>query len=231
MTIAAGTKVALVGRSGSGKSTLGKLLIGMYLPTAGRVLFDGKDLASLDLPAVRQQMGVVLQEPHLIAGSLRDNIGLASDGASFDEIVDAATKAAIHDDIEKLPMRYETVVTEGGGTFSGGQRQRCVVARALLSSPAVLLLDEATSALDNVSQRVIEMNLSRSSATRIVIAHRLSTVRDADQIVVVERGRVVEHGHHDELVAKRGAYYRLIEGQLHAEAAAAPAEAVAVSVA
>ena len=214
LAIEPGTKVALVGRSGSGKSTLGKLILGMYMPSAGRILFDGRDLANLDLQAVRSQIGVVLQQPHLMAGSLRENIALAVDGASYDEVVEAAKKAAIHDDIEQLPMGYQTVVTEGGSTFSGGQRQRCVIARALLASPAVLLLDEATSALDNLSQRAIEGHLSRSTATRIVIAHRLSTVRDADLIVVVEGGRIVEKGRHDELLAKREAYFELVKAQL-----------------
>jgi ABC-type bacteriocin/lantibiotic exporter with double-glycine peptidase domain len=216
LVIEPGTKVALVGRSGSGKSTLGKLLLGMYLPSAGRILFDGKDLANLDLQAVRSQIGVVLQSPYLISGTLRDNIGLASDGANYDQIVAAAKKAAIHDDIARLPMGYQTLVTEGGATFSGGQRQRCVIARALLASPAVLLLDEATSALDNVSQRAIEGHLARSTATRIVIAHRLSTVRDADLIVVVDHGRVIEKGRHDDLLAKRGVYFELVKAQLGA---------------
>ena len=213
LTVEPGTKVALVGRTGAGKSTLGKLLLAMHMPTCGRVLFDEHDLASLDLQAVRSQIGAVLQEPYLAAGTLRENIALTAEGASYADVVDAAKRAALHDDIASLPMGYQTLVTDGGTTFSGGQRQRCVIARALLSSPSILLLDEATSALDAESQRVVETHLARSKATRIVIAHRLSTVIDADQIVVVERGRIVEAGRHDELIAKRGAYFDLVRAQ------------------
>ena len=132
---------------------------------------------------------------------------------SYDDVVRAATRACV-DDVQRTPMKYETVVGEGGASFSGGQRQRMVIARALVSSPALLLFDEATSALDNLSQAVVEQSLASSRATRIVIAHRLSTVRDADTIVVLDRGRVVEQGTHEELVAARGAYYTLVRAEL-----------------
>ncbi|HEX3771697.1 MAG TPA: ATP-binding cassette domain-containing protein [Polyangiaceae bacterium] len=220
LTIARGMKVALVGASGSGKSTLGKLLLGLYLPTAGRILFDGRDVTSLDLQALRRQMGAVLQEPFLLTGSLRDNIALAAEGAPFEAIVAAATRAAIHDDIEKMPMKYGTLVSEGGAAFSGGQRQRCVIARALVSQPAVLLLDEATSALDNVSQAAVERHLAESTATRIVVAHRLSTIIDSDLIVVLSRGRIVEKGRHADLLSARGAYYELVRAQMGSESEA-----------
>jgi ATP-binding cassette, subfamily B, bacterial len=213
LEIEAGMKVAIVGPSGSGKSTLGRLLLGLYLPTTGRISFDGRDVKTLDLEALRRRMGVVLQDPFLLAGSLRDNIALGADDAPQEAVVDAARRAAIHDDIERMAMGYSTRVSEGGSTFSGGQRQRIVIARALLSTPAVLLLDEATSALDGLSQAVVEENLARSASTRIVIAHRLSTIADADRIIVLRKGQVVEQGTHDALLAKRAAYFDLVHSQ------------------
>jgi ABC-type bacteriocin/lantibiotic exporter with double-glycine peptidase domain len=224
LDIRAGMKVALVGASGSGKSTLGKLLLGMYLPTSGRILIDGKDVASLDLQALRRRIGAVLQEPHLMAGSIRDNIAMGAESAPLARVVEAAQRAALHDDIEKMPMGYSTLVSEGGSAFSGGQRQRCVIARAMLGSPALLLLDEATSALDNLSQAVVERHLAESTATRIVVAHRLSTVIDADLIVVLDRGRIVEQGTHDSLLRARGAYHDLVRAQLEPERIAEAAE-------
>lgn len=216
LAIESGTKVALVGASGSGKSTLGKLLLGLYLPSAGRILFDGKDVASMDLEGLRRRMGVVLQEPFLLSGTIRENIALGAENVPFERIVDAAEAAALREDVEKMPMRFDTLVSEGGTAFSGGQRQRCVIARALVARPAVLLLDEATSALDNLSQAVIEQHVATSTATRIVVAHRLSTVVDADQILVLDKGAIVERGTHTELVAARGRYYELIQAQLGA---------------
>jgi ABC-type bacteriocin/lantibiotic exporter with double-glycine peptidase domain len=216
LQIESGTKVALVGASGSGKSTLGRLLLGLYMPTSGRILFDGKDVVSLDLEALRRRMGVVLQEPFLLPASIRENIARGAEGATLARVKEAAEKAAIHEDVERMAMGYETLVAEGGSSFSGGQRQRLVIARALVSSPAVLLLDEATSALDNFSQSIVEWNLAQSTATRIVIAHRLSTVIDADQILVLHKGSIVERGTHDELLAKQGHYYALVRAQLGA---------------
>ncbi|MCC7538178.1 MAG: ATP-binding cassette domain-containing protein, partial [Deltaproteobacteria bacterium] len=213
LEIVSGTKVALVGPSGSGKSTLGKLLLGFYPPSSGRVLFDGRDIARLDLPALRRQVGVVLQEPYLFNASIRTNLSLNAPAAKMSEIMEAARRAAIHDEIAKLPMHYETLVSEGGGTFSGGQRQRLAIARALVHAPALLFLDEATSALDNVSQGLVEAGLADTRCTRIVIAHRLSTVADADLVVALDKGRIVETGRHAELMERRGFYWNLVRAQ------------------
>lgn len=211
--IPAGAKVAIVGCSGSGKSTLGKLLLGFYAPQSGQIAFDGRDLTQLDLPALRAQLGVVLQHEHLFAGPIRDNLAVGAPGAPFAELVRACKQAAIHGDISRMPMQYETVLASGGANLSGGQRQRLALARALVRRPAVLLLDEATSALDNASQAEIEAALSGLGCTRVLVAHRLSTVADADLILVLERGRLVEQGAHVELAARRGAYWRLIAAE------------------
>jgi ABC-type bacteriocin/lantibiotic exporter with double-glycine peptidase domain len=213
LNIRSGMKVAVVGRSGSGKSTLGKLLVGAYVPLTGRIMFDGKDASHVDLGALRRQVGVVLQDTFLFGSSIRENLTLSAPRATMDDVQRAARQAAIAQDVEVLPMKYDTILAEGGGTFSGGQRQRLAIARALVSEPAVMLLDEATSALDNRSQAAVERSLSQTGCTRIVIAHRLSTVMDADMIVVMEAGRIVETGTHQELSDKKGAYANLIQAQ------------------
>ncbi len=203
LDIPPGAKVAIVGPSGSGKSTLAKLLVGLYQPTDGAVLIDGTPLADLDLTAFRKQIGVVLQEPFLVTGSLRDNIALRRPDATLDEVIEAAVAAGIHAEIERMPAGYQTLVTEGGVGLSGGQRQRVALARALVGRPRLLVLDEATSHVDQHTESVIDANLRELGVTQVVIAHRLSTVRDADLIVVVEDGRIVEQGTHDELLARR----------------------------
>ncbi len=214
LDIAPGSKLALVGASGSGKSTLGKLLLGFYLPTSGRVSFDGKDLSGLDLGALRSQIGVVLQDSFVFSGTIRDNLSINAPGSELAPLMRAARAAAIHDDISRLPMGYDTLVSEGGSSFSGGQRQRLSLARALVHQPAILLLDEATSALDNISQAAVEANLAELMCTRVVIAHRLSTVVDADHIVVLDRGRIVEQGTHEQMMQRKGRYHELVQAQL-----------------
>jgi ABC-type bacteriocin/lantibiotic exporter with double-glycine peptidase domain len=209
-----GQRVALVGRTGSGKSTLGKLLIGLITPTDGTILYDGIPLDTLNYREVRSQFGVVLQEASIFSGSIRENIAFNNPYMSMEEVVQSAKLAAIHEDIEKMPMRYETVVSEGGSAFSGGQRQRLALARALAHQPAILLLDEATSALDVATERAVEQNLDRFTCTQIVIAHRLSTIRNADVILVLDEGSILEYGTHEMLLRRNGFYARLIQTQL-----------------
>jgi HlyB family type I secretion system ABC transporter len=210
LDIEPGQKIAIVGRTGSGKSTLARLLLGLYEPTAGAVRYDGMPLDDLDRHALRRQIGVVLQEPVLFSGSIRQNIAFNDPGLSMDQIVDAAELAAIHDEISALPMRYDTWLAEGGAGLSGGQRQRVALARALAHRPAVLLLDEATSHLDEATEALVERNLRDLACTRIVIAHRLSTVRDADRILVMDNGTIVERGTHEELMERSGHYAALV---------------------
>ncbi|MEU1386779.1 MULTISPECIES: peptidase domain-containing ABC transporter [unclassified Nonomuraea] len=212
VSVRPGQKVALVGASGSGKSTLARLLLALHTPVLGEIRYDGVPAAELNLRTLRRQFGVVTQDPSLFSGSIRENIALNEPGASLERVVAAARLAALHDEIMDMPMGYETMLTDGGG-LSGGQRQRLALARAVLSRPKVLLLDEATSNLDSATEAVIEANLSRLVQTRIVIAHRLSTVRDADLILVIDAGRVVQRGTHDELTATGGKYAELVAAQ------------------
>jgi ATP-binding cassette subfamily B protein len=208
--------VALVGRSGSGKTTIAKLLLGLYPATEGRILMDGYDINSLALRSLRQQIGVVDQDTFLFGGTIRENISIGHPDASLEEVIEAATQAGAHSFIEALPMGYETQIGEGGGMLSGGQRQRLAIARALLGNPRLLILDEATSHLDAESERIIQTNLSSilHDRTTLVIAHRLSTVRHADLILVLDRGVLVESGTHDDLMAQRGHYFYLNQQQL-----------------
>jgi ATP-binding cassette, subfamily B, bacterial len=212
--IAPGQKVAIVGPTGSGKSTLGKLLLGLYLPTHGEILYDGIPLRSLNYQAVRAQFGVIMQDASIFSGSIWQNIAFNNPNMDMPSIVQAAKLAALDGDIAQMPMGYETYVAEAGNALSGGQRQRLAIARALANHPSILLLDEATSALDVITEHIIEQNLKALACTQIIIAHRLSTVRDADVILVLAQGRIVERGSHAELLAVQGYYARLIHNQL-----------------
>ena len=210
LTIEPGQKIALVGRSGSGKSTLAKLLLGLYLPTTGEILYDDISLQNLNWRSLRSQFGVVLQEPFLFSGSIRQNIMVNNPSISLEQVIQAAKVAEIHENIVQLPMGYETRIAEGGSGLSGGQRQRLAISRALVHQPAILLLDEATSHLDVITEDLVEQNLSSLGCTRIAIAHRLSTIRNADIIFVVDGGEIVERGTHEQLVATEGYYASLV---------------------
>jgi ATP-binding cassette, subfamily B, bacterial len=212
--IRAGQFVAIVGPSGSGKSTLASLLVALYRPSAGRILYDGRDLCALDPRSVRRRLGIVVQKAHLFAGSVRSNIALADPALPIEAIMAAAQTAKIHDEVMSMPMQYETLIRDGGAALSGGQRQRLALARALVHKPSIVLLDEATSSLDAVTEAQVQTALDELNCTRVVIAHRLSTVARADLILVMKDGRIVERGTHAELVALRGAYHALVNAQL-----------------
>jgi subfamily B ATP-binding cassette protein HlyB/CyaB len=210
-----GEVIGIVGSSGSGKSTLAKLVQRLYVPEKGRVLVDGVDLAMVDIAWLRRQIGVVLQDSTLFNCSIRDNIALADPAMPMEKVIAAASFAGAHDFILELPDGYDTVVGERGGTLSGGQRQRVAIARALVTDPRILIFDEATSALDYESERAIQQNMKRIAAGRtvFVIAHRLSTVRQADRILTIEHGRIVEDGTHEQLIRQNGRYSKLHQMQ------------------
>jgi ATP-binding cassette subfamily B protein len=211
LDIQPGMTVALVGPSGSGKSTLLNLLAGLYKPVKGDVQYDGRGLHEMDLRSIRQQIGIVPQHPFIFGGTLRENVSLTAPGATLDRISSACKVSCLHDDISEMPMGYDTVVSDGGGSLSGGQRQRVAIARAVIRNPGIMLLDEATSALDNSTEKRVIENLERQRCTRITVAHRLSTVRNSDLIVVMDKGRIVEQGRHEDLLARGGLYTKLVQ--------------------
>jgi len=211
--VSPGQKIAIVGRTGSGKSTLALLLLGLHELDEGEILYDGVSLTKMDYRTLRRQIGVVLQTPSLFSGSIRRNIAAHDAELPLEEVVAAAQIAVVHDEIMAMPMGYETVIAEGGVDLAGGQRQRIAIARALAHDPAILILDEATSNLDAITESIVDQNLSMLESTRIVIAHRLSTVRNADLILVMDEGVIVEQGAHEDLLALGGVYATLVHDQ------------------
>ena len=213
LKIKPGEYVAIVGRTGCGKSTLMRLLLGFEKPEKGAIYYDGKDIESLDLGSLRRRIGTVMQQSGLFQGDIYSNIVLTAPGLSIDEAWDAAEKAGIADDIRAMPMGMYTMVSEGGGGISGGQKQRLMIARAIAPKPKLLLFDEATSALDNKTQRQVSEALDAMGCTRMVIAHRLSTIRHCDRILVLDGGRIVEDGSYDALIEKGGFFADLVARQ------------------
>ena len=217
LIIEPGEVIGIVGRSGSGKSTLTKLVQRLYLPERGRVLVDGMDLAMADTSSLRRQIGVVLQENMLFNRSIRENIALSDPGLPIEAVMQAAKLAGAHEFILELTEGYDTMVGEHGATLSGGQRQRIAIARALITNPRILIFDEATSALDYESERIIQHNMKAicQGRTVLIIAHRLSAVRDANRIIVVDRGQIVEQGSHAELLCHEAGHYSRLHRLQH----------------
>lgn len=208
-----GATLAIVGTSGAGKSTLAHLLVGLYDPRSGGVYLDGRRLGSSNLQPLRRSVGFVPQQPRLFAGTVRQNIALGAPEYSLEDVAWAAELAQLKNDIAAMPMGYDTLLSGGASEISGGQRQRIAVARALVRRPALLVMDEATSALDAETEAALQASLAKLQCTKVVVAHRLSTVKKANLVLVLEAGRIVEQGTHDALVSKHGAYSRLVRHQ------------------
>jgi len=209
-----GDYVALVGTSGCGKSTLFRILLGFEKPETGEIYYDGQDLAKLDIRAVRRQLGVVLQNGQLMTGNILSNIIGTNHRLTIEDAWEAARMAGIEEDIREMPMGMFTIISEGAGTISGGQKQRLMIARAIVNKPRIIFFDEATSALDNKTQAIVSQSLEKLQATRVVIAHRLSTIMNCNRILVMNQGRIVEQGTYEELMAKQGVFADLAKRQL-----------------
>lgn len=207
-TIQPGESVAIVGHSGSGKSTIAKLLLGLNKPTSGQILIDDIPIELYNLGKLRALIGTVLQEAQLFNGTIKENIQMSADG-NEEDVIEAAKKAYIYNDIISTPLGFNTIVTESGANFSGGQRQRLLLARALMSTPKVLILDEATSSLDNISELYIKKSINKQACTKLIIAHRLDTIKDADKILLLHDGEIIEEGDHSSLIHQQGYYYNL----------------------
>jgi ATP-binding cassette, subfamily B, bacterial len=218
VTVAGGSVVALVGRSGAGKTTVTDLVARFHDPTRGRILVNGTDIREFRLSTYRDLLAIVQQDVFLFDGSARDNIAYGRKDATDAQVEDAARRANAHEFIERLPQGYETTIGERGVKLSGGQQQRLAIARAVLARPQILILDEATSNLDTESEQLIQAAMSALLAgrTTFVIAHRLSTIRRADLILLMEEGRILERGTHDELMAARGTYFKMVRRQMEA---------------
>ncbi|MCM1135214.1 MAG: NHLP bacteriocin export ABC transporter permease/ATPase subunit [Clostridium sp.] len=213
LKIRSGQYVAIVGATGCGKSTLLRLLLGFETPQRGAVYYDGRDLASIDLKSLRRKVGVVMQNGRLFQGDIFSNITISAPYLTLDEAWEAAELAGIADDIRAMPMGMHTVISEGSGGISGGQRQRLMIARAIAPKPKILMFDEATSALDNLTQKKVSESLDRLKCTRIVIAHRLSTIRQCDRILVLDKGKILEDGTYEELLERGGTFAALVARQ------------------
>ena len=213
LRIEPGSFVAVVGPSGSGKSTIIRLLLGFERPASGTIYYDDQDLAELDVSTVRRHMGVVLQGGNILAGDIFTNI-IGSHPLTLADAWEAAGLAGLDEDIRQMPMGMHTVIMEGAATLSGGQRQRLMIARAIATRPRILIFDEATSALDNRTQAVVAESLRNLKATRLVVAHRLSTIQDADHIFVLDRGRIVESGNYSQLIDRDGLFRRIARRQI-----------------
>jgi len=212
-TVRPGEYVALVGKSGCGKSTILRLLLGFEEPERGSVFYGPHDVAKVDLHSLRRHIGTVMQDGKLFMGDIANNITIAAPGAGIDDAWEAAELAGIAEDIRKMPMGMQTIVSEGSGGISGGQRQRIMIARAICGGKRILMFDEATSALDNKTQKHVSDSLDSLKCTRVVVAHRLSTVRHCDRIMVVDGGKIAEEGTYEELVARGGLFAELVERQ------------------
>nr|MCR5107014.1 ATP-binding cassette domain-containing protein [Lachnospiraceae bacterium] len=208
-----GDYVGIIGPSGCGKSTLLKCLLGFEKATKGKIYYDNKDIDSMDKCELRRQMGVVLQDGQLVAGNIYTNVTLSAPNMKATEVEALLKEVDLFKDVEDMPMGIFTSISDGGGTVSGGQKQRILIARALANNPVMIFFDEATSALDNVTQSTVCNSLERRNMTRIMIAHRLSTVRDCDRILVMDKGRIVEDGNFDTLMEKKGLFYELAKRQ------------------
>ncbi|MCR4602207.1 MAG: ATP-binding cassette domain-containing protein [Prevotella sp.] len=214
LNIAPGEYVGIVGKSGCGKSTLLRLLLGFETPQAGSIYYDTYDLSQVDKTSLRRKIGTCLQSGSLFTGDLFHNITITAPWATEDDVWEALRLAALDEDVRQMPMQLHTMVSEGGGGFSGGQKQRLLIARALIAHPTILLFDEATSALDNISQKQVSDNIAKLACTRIVIAHRLSTIRHCDRIIVLDQGHIAEEGTFEELMANKGLFYEISQRQL-----------------
>ncbi len=213
LKIKKGQYVAIVGKSGCGKSTLVRLMLGFEKPNRGAIYYDNRDIATLDLKVLRRSIGTVMQDGKLFTGSIFDNITIASPTSTMEDAWEAAELVGLADDIREMPMGMHTMITEGSGGISGGQKQRLMIARAIVHNPKILIFDEATSALDNITQKHISDSLSQLKCTRIVIAHRLSTIRQCDRIIYIEDGVIAEDGTYEELIALNGKFAELVERQ------------------